>query len=408
MTDYPTGGSQADLIAEPRSGPRAQKDERKRGWYWIDNAVLDQFGERIGPIGLAIYNVLARWSNSDRQSYPSVSTIAKVLSISQTSARKYLGVLEESGLVKCEPRVSEDGDPSSNAYTLMDTGTPHVAIGVPRHVWDPYRVSGEVVPHVARGGAPRGEGGVPRDVDPIKTVHDQDLPTKTEVPRTPSGCEYSDLEINDFWKVLREAYPKRDGDQKYPRAEKGFKTLVKGGEDPNIIISCARKYRAWAVANGKIGTDKIQQMATWVNGSTWLQEDSWEIPNGRRATGSDRTEGTHPAAARPTSDERALSAGEQADLKVASGRISRQLREFGREHGLWPPPGPPGEELPGVRGGDDQGIRLEDPARVRPPQGVPGVRGPGSTGDGREAEQAPRDGRAPVGQPAAADEDGLA
>jgi hypothetical protein len=50
--------------------------------YRVDNIIIDDYGEKIGAIGVAIYNVLARFA--DRQTgicYPSIGTIAKKLQI---------------------------------------------------------------------------------------------------------------------------------------------------------------------------------------------------------------------------------------------------------------------------------------------------------------------------------------
>jgi hypothetical protein len=45
--------------------------------YRVDNIIVDEYGEKIGAIGVAVYNVLAR--HADRQTgicYPCIGTIA--------------------------------------------------------------------------------------------------------------------------------------------------------------------------------------------------------------------------------------------------------------------------------------------------------------------------------------------
>jgi Helix-turn-helix domain len=62
--------------------------------FRVDNIIIDEYGEKIGAIGVAIYNVLAR--HADRVTgicYPSIRLIAKKLALGRTTVKKYLRIL---------------------------------------------------------------------------------------------------------------------------------------------------------------------------------------------------------------------------------------------------------------------------------------------------------------------------
>jgi hypothetical protein len=97
--------------------------------YRVDNIIIDDYGEKIGAIGVAIYNVLARYA--DRQTgicYPCIGTIAKKLKLGRTTVKKYLRILLNHCLIAIAPRQSEEGDPTSNFYILLDPSPEQVAL----------------------------------------------------------------------------------------------------------------------------------------------------------------------------------------------------------------------------------------------------------------------------------------
>lgn len=95
-------------------------DERRPGWCWVDNDVIDKFGPILGPNAMAVYLVLARYANKDtRKAWPSFATIAKLAGISRPTAIKAIRKLINAGLVSSEKRGSGYGDWDSNSYTLL-------------------------------------------------------------------------------------------------------------------------------------------------------------------------------------------------------------------------------------------------------------------------------------------------
>src|ERR671939_1292367 len=97
--------------------------------YRIDNILIDEYGEKIGAIGIAIYNVLARYA--DRVTgicYLCIGTIAKKLKLGRTTVKKYLRLLLKHGLIAITGRLSEEGDPTSNSYRILDPSPEKVAL----------------------------------------------------------------------------------------------------------------------------------------------------------------------------------------------------------------------------------------------------------------------------------------
>jgi hypothetical protein len=97
--------------------------------YRIDNILVDEYAEKIGAIGIAVYNVLARYA--DRVTgicYPCIGTIAKKLKLSRTTVKKYLKILYNVDLITILHRTSPDGDPTSNSYMLLDPSPEKVAL----------------------------------------------------------------------------------------------------------------------------------------------------------------------------------------------------------------------------------------------------------------------------------------
>ncbi len=97
--------------------------------YRIDNIIVDDYAEKIGAIGVAIYTVLTRYA--DRQTgvcYPCIGTIARKLALGRTTVKKYLRSLLKYDLIAITSRWDEQGDPTSNSYFLLDPSPEKVAV----------------------------------------------------------------------------------------------------------------------------------------------------------------------------------------------------------------------------------------------------------------------------------------
>jgi hypothetical protein len=97
--------------------------------FRVDNIIVDEYGEKIGAIGVAIYNVLAR--HADRETgicFPGIRLIARKLALGRTTVKKYLRILLNHSLIAISSRLSDEGDPTSNLYMLLDPSPEKVAL----------------------------------------------------------------------------------------------------------------------------------------------------------------------------------------------------------------------------------------------------------------------------------------
>jgi len=78
------------------------------GWYWISKKILRGHARSLGPAGIAVYNVLAFFANTQTQScFPSHSTIGKIAGISKRTVGQKLQLLEREGLIRREKQKNQ-------------------------------------------------------------------------------------------------------------------------------------------------------------------------------------------------------------------------------------------------------------------------------------------------------------
>ncbi len=95
-------------------------DKRDPGFYIVDDEIVDEYGARLGPLGLAVYNVLVRHANKHgTSSFPSYQTIADKLGITRNSAIKGVKILLDEKVIGKRARTSESGAPASNSYRIL-------------------------------------------------------------------------------------------------------------------------------------------------------------------------------------------------------------------------------------------------------------------------------------------------
>ena len=104
-------------------------DAREPGWFWMEDAIIDRFGPRLGAIGVAIYAYLARRANREGVSFPSYQTIARQLKLSRRTVITYMQMLEEQQLIVACARRSGGGGCAANAYRLVSLRNPDPAAG---------------------------------------------------------------------------------------------------------------------------------------------------------------------------------------------------------------------------------------------------------------------------------------
>ena len=76
------------------------RDLRNGDWYWINKVILDEYGEKLKPIGIAIYNCLAAHANQEGFCFPSHKHIAKKIGASISSVQRGIRELIKLNLVR--------------------------------------------------------------------------------------------------------------------------------------------------------------------------------------------------------------------------------------------------------------------------------------------------------------------
>jgi DNA replication protein DnaD len=76
------------------------RDLRNGDWYWINKVFLDEYGERLKPIGIAIYNCLAAHANQEGFCFPSHKHIAKKIGASISSVQRSIRQLIKLGIIR--------------------------------------------------------------------------------------------------------------------------------------------------------------------------------------------------------------------------------------------------------------------------------------------------------------------
>jgi DNA-binding MarR family transcriptional regulator len=77
-------------------------------WFRVPNVVIDRHGVSLGPSGIAVYCVLAKYANNlTHKAFPSHGRIARQLGISRRTVIRKLKKLQELGLIENIKRTSK-------------------------------------------------------------------------------------------------------------------------------------------------------------------------------------------------------------------------------------------------------------------------------------------------------------
>jgi len=77
----------------------------ERGWYWISRSLLKQYGRILKSSGLAVYNVLASYANSNSQTcFPTQKSIAEHLGLSVRTVNRKIRLLKDFKLIKVKKK----------------------------------------------------------------------------------------------------------------------------------------------------------------------------------------------------------------------------------------------------------------------------------------------------------------
>ncbi|MFQ6031846.1 MAG: helix-turn-helix domain-containing protein [Candidatus Zixiibacteriota bacterium] len=80
------------------------RDLRNGDWCWIHKAVIQEYTQKIGAIGITVYNFLASLADRCQGCFPSQKYIAKSLGYSRSYINETLKALERNKLIRIEKR----------------------------------------------------------------------------------------------------------------------------------------------------------------------------------------------------------------------------------------------------------------------------------------------------------------
>jgi len=83
---------------------------------------------------------------------------------------------------------------------------------------------------------------------------------------------------------LKRIYPKREGSQRWADCQRYLNALLKSGEKEERIYSGVSRYKTYCEAKGIIGTDSVQQAATFFGRNRGYLEDWKANPGAKNAT----------------------------------------------------------------------------------------------------------------------------
>jgi len=106
------------------------RDNRRGNWFWMDNAIVDCYGKRLGVYGAAVYMALCRHAaDGDQSTFVSKRTISDEFGCSYRQVTRELQKLTELGLIHVEEHVNKHGQ-GTNTYVLLSPPQDYQSLGV--------------------------------------------------------------------------------------------------------------------------------------------------------------------------------------------------------------------------------------------------------------------------------------
>jgi DNA-binding transcriptional regulator YhcF (GntR family) len=96
------------------------RDNRKKGWLWLDNDYLNGYARYLGVNCTVVYLSLCRHAdNNTQQCFPSMQLIAEENGIHRTTVIRAIKKLEDWGIIAIKKNKKENGTQANNIYTLL-------------------------------------------------------------------------------------------------------------------------------------------------------------------------------------------------------------------------------------------------------------------------------------------------
>jgi hypothetical protein len=112
-----------------------------------------------------------------------------------------------------------------------------------------------------KGGNPALKGVNPPD----KSVVKAQIPEARDQKESTEASASVLVGFDDFWS----AFPKRNGNSSRKNAESRYRSAIKAGISPSLILDGAKRYAAHCLATGKSGSSFVKTAEAWLNGRYW-------------------------------------------------------------------------------------------------------------------------------------------
>lgn len=117
----------------------------------------------------------------------------------------------------------------------------------------------------------------PKDLSLVGNSSDVPLPdgVANENPGLKKRLGPSPSEFDEFFAEFKRLYPKRKGDLNLKKARDTIRGKLSAGnwqERADVVLQGVAKFAAHCEREGKIGTEYVPMMSTWVNGERWHED----------------------------------------------------------------------------------------------------------------------------------------
>jgi len=104
------------------------RDNRGGNWFWLHNAIIDEYGAELSYAGIAVYVAICRHAGQDQSVWASQRALAQEIGGSRAQVQRELAKLQQLGLLTITEQINEHGQTSNTYYLLSPPecgATPH-------------------------------------------------------------------------------------------------------------------------------------------------------------------------------------------------------------------------------------------------------------------------------------------
>ncbi len=208
--------------------------------------------------------------------WPSYQHIADQCEISKRSVMNHIEALCECGLIKKELRTGPKGN-SSNVYQLNlrsagDSPGGSANRSLPGAT-DSLPGAGDS-PGGSAGAAPR----ISHSFEPVNEPVNEPIKHTGASATTSAPARSAKQDYSPEFETAWQAYPKRAGGNSKAAAFKAWKTRLKEGVKPEVMLAGVKRYAAYARATGSVGSQYVKQAASFFGPDRHFEE-SWQTPS---------------------------------------------------------------------------------------------------------------------------------